>query len=169
MIHILVGSLAIKDFQNENWLGLETSILENQSGDIIGWDKTDSVVTLLDMLNGWQEFIPLSIEDLKSIETNTKIQIDWGDVKTYTITKENFLNWYYEDNMDETRELKEDLAEKVLLQLKNTGISSITIENIFEGCNTESIPIMYLEEFKKDGYNELEVGDLDPCKINLID
>lgn len=80
MIHILVGEQAVRDFQNENWEALETTILEDYGGDIIGWNKeTDNVSTLLDMLRGWDNFVELSEEDLKDIETKTEIKIDYGD------------------------------------------------------------------------------------------
>ena len=75
---ILVGEQAIIDFDNRDWETLEKLILGNQNGDIIAWDKeTDRVDTLLDMLSGWNDFIELSEQDLKDIEANTKIEIEW--------------------------------------------------------------------------------------------
>ncbi|MEN9655888.1 MAG: hypothetical protein RL311_820 [Bacteroidota bacterium] len=74
--YILVGTPAVNHFNNESWQDLEESI-ECNNGDIIAWDNaTDFVHTLLDMLNGWNEFIELSKEDLNNIEKNTKIIIN---------------------------------------------------------------------------------------------
>lgn len=74
--YIIVGEQAVRDFQNERWEDLETTILEYYGGDIVGWDKeTDNVSTLLDMLSGWVDFIELSADDLKEITLNTKIII----------------------------------------------------------------------------------------------
>ena len=74
--HILVGSLAVKFFEEEEWEHLERSILQNQSGDIIAWNKeTDSVSELIESLKGWEDFIELSGEDLKEITLNTNIVI----------------------------------------------------------------------------------------------
>jgi hypothetical protein len=75
---ILVGEQAIDDFYNRDWEALEKLILGNQNGDIIAWNReTDKIGTLLDMLNGWNDFIELSQQDLKDIEANTKIEILW--------------------------------------------------------------------------------------------
>ena len=77
MTYILTGHTAINHFYNENWSDFQASILMNNEGDIVGWDSGDSVATLLDMLGGWNEFIELSQEDLKDIESNTKIEINF--------------------------------------------------------------------------------------------
>ena len=74
--HILVGSLAVKFFEEEEWEHLERSVLQTQSGDIIAWNKeTDSVSELIESLKGWEDFIELSGEDLKEITLNTNIII----------------------------------------------------------------------------------------------
>ena len=75
---ILVGEQAVSRFNNQDWKQFEETILEDFDGDIIAWDKeTDSISTLLNMLNGWDNFIELSQQDLKDIETSTKIEIVW--------------------------------------------------------------------------------------------
>lgn len=75
---ILVGEQAVKHFENENWSDLQSCILMDYEGDLIAWNKEkDSVSTLLDMLQGWGNFIELSQEDLKDIENNTQIEIEW--------------------------------------------------------------------------------------------
>ena len=68
----------ILDFENQDWKALENSVLEDFNGDLIAWDKeTDEVSELLEQLRGWNDFIELSEQDLKDIEANTKIEIEW--------------------------------------------------------------------------------------------
>jgi hypothetical protein len=75
---ILLGEKAILDFENQDWKALENSVLEDFNGDLIAWNKeTDSVSELLEQLRGWNDFIELSQQDLKDIEANTKIEIEW--------------------------------------------------------------------------------------------
>ena len=75
---ILLGEKAITNFQEENWSDFQANILMDYTGDIVAWDKeADKVGTLLDMLSGWNDFIELSEQDLKDIEANTKIEIEW--------------------------------------------------------------------------------------------
>ena len=75
---ILIGEQSVKAFEDNDWKYLEETILEDYSGDLIAWDKeTDSVSELLEQLRGWNDFIELSEQDLKDIEANTKIEIEW--------------------------------------------------------------------------------------------
>ena len=75
---ILLGEKAVTNFQEENWSDFQANILMDYTGDIVAWDKeADKVGTLLDMLSGWNDFIELSEQDLKDIESNTKIEINW--------------------------------------------------------------------------------------------
>lgn len=75
---ILVGERAIANFQEENWSDFQADILMDYTGDIISWNKeTDNVSTLLNQLQGWNDFIELSEQGLKDIEANTKIEILW--------------------------------------------------------------------------------------------
>lgn len=75
---ILLGEIVVSFFQYEEWSLLEKAILEQNIGDIISWNKeTDDVSELLEQLRGWNDFIELSQQDLKDIEANTKIEIDW--------------------------------------------------------------------------------------------
>ena len=74
--HILVGSLAVKFFEEEEWEHLERSVLQTKSGEIIAWNKeTDSVSELIKNPKVWEDFIELSGEDLKEITLNTNIVI----------------------------------------------------------------------------------------------
>ena len=75
---ILVGEQAITNFQEENWSDFQADVLMDYRGDIISWNKeTDEVSELLEQLRGWNDFIELSEQDLKDIEANTKIEIEW--------------------------------------------------------------------------------------------
>ena len=76
--YILLGEKTILDFENQDWKALENSVLEDFNGDLIAWNKeTDEVSELLEQLSGWNDFIELSEQDLKDIESNTKIKILW--------------------------------------------------------------------------------------------
>ena len=75
---ILVGEQAVSRFNNQDWEQFEETILEDFNGDLIAWNKeTDEVSELLEQLSGWNDFIELSEQDLKDIESNTKIEILW--------------------------------------------------------------------------------------------
>jgi hypothetical protein len=89
-------------------------------------------------------------------------------MKTFHITHRNFLRWYFEENYtEESRAIREELAELVIKQLFDKNLSVITTADIFEQVNTEAIKLYYLEEFDED--DEGEVSDLGyPCQIVLI-
>ena len=51
--YILVGESAVNHFYNENWSELQASILMDNTGDLIAWNKeTDEVSELLEQLRG---------------------------------------------------------------------------------------------------------------------
>ena len=75
---ILLGEKAITNFQEESWSDFQADVLMDYRGDIISWNReTDEVSELLEQLRGWNDFIELSQKDLKDIEANTKIEIEW--------------------------------------------------------------------------------------------
>ena len=75
---ILLGEKAITNFQEESWSDFQADVLMDYTGDIIAWDKeTENVSELLEQLRGCNDFIELSEQDLKDIEANTKIEIEW--------------------------------------------------------------------------------------------
>jgi hypothetical protein len=78
-------------------------------------------------------------------------------MKTFHITKNNFLKWYFEDGQDsENEQTKEDLAELVIKKLFESDTCVIATQSIFNECNQSAIGIGYLEEFKdSDMYTEL--------------
>lgn len=74
--YILVGERAVRSLQNEEWKDLEAAILEDCAGDLVAWNKKDTISELLEMLRGLDDFIELSKDCICQIENNTKIEID---------------------------------------------------------------------------------------------
>ena len=89
-------------------------------------------------------------------------------MKTFHITKENLLKWYFEeDYTEESKSIKDGLARLVIEQLFDKNCSTITTTDIFENCNKEAIKLSYLEEFSDE--EEREASQLDfEYKIILI-
>jgi hypothetical protein len=91
-------------------------------------------------------------------------------MKTFHITKYNFLVWYFEDGQDtENSQIKEGIADEVIKKLFESDTCVITTQSIFSECNQSAIGIGYLEEFRDSGmYTEL--GDYEPnYELILID
>ena len=84
-------------------------------------------------------------------------------MKTYTITEKRLLDWYFDDG-DESRELKEDLAELVIKKLRKKGKAKITVKDIFKQANTGAIRCYFLEEFENNldqDVNDSEIRDFE--------
>lgn len=96
-------------------------------------------------------------------------------MKNLYITKQRFLEWYYEDGegTQEHEALRLELAQKVIERLFNDahGVATITTQEIFEGINQFAIRVSYLIEFddeKED--DDRTLGDLKyEWTLNLID
>lgn len=89
--------------------------------------------------------------------------------KTFHITKSRFIEWYYESGQDqEIEDLKSDLVNIVIAQLSTNGKAEITVEQLFEDCNKESIKLSYLEEFDLDEDRELSELE-EEYEVELID
>lgn len=90
-------------------------------------------------------------------------------MKKLHITKQNFLNWWFESGSDQEQESNEiDLGKRVIEKLLSGEDFFYSIEDAFNECETSCIPLSYLEEFDED--NDLEVGDLkEIVDIVLID
>ena len=94
-------------------------------------------------------------------------------MRKLTITKENFLNWYF-DNSEESDSIKDDLSNKMLDALLNDGAFKITTEELFNECNQDVINLSYInerdeliEEFDLDD-DDIELGDfLDDFEIGF--
>lgn len=89
-------------------------------------------------------------------------------MKTYTITKQNFLEWYFNTGADDDQEsMRTDLGDRVIERLLSGEDFFYSVEDAFNECEKSCIPIAYLEEF--DDRELLEVEDLkEECEIILI-
>jgi hypothetical protein len=89
-------------------------------------------------------------------------------MKTFTITGQNFLDWYFNSgDDDELVDGQKAMGEQVIEELFEKGTSTITIESIFDKANFECLQVRYLEEFDNDNYEEL--GDMEiEYKIELL-
>ena len=72
-------------------------------------------------------------------------------MKTFTIKAEVFLEWYFNaGDDDEIKDARETMGERVIDSLINVGQSLITIDDMFEEAQFDSLPIRLLEEFSDD-------------------
>lgn len=92
------------------------------------------------------------------------------ETEIFTITKKNFLQWYFNTGADsDQKDLRTNLGEQVIQSLFDSGKSKITIKSVFnENCEKSCIPLHYLEEFKENDGRELQ--DLtENWELTLID
>lgn len=83
-------------------------------------------------------------------------------MKRFTISKDKFLVWYFEDGQDtEIAHLRKEVADNVIKQLFEKQTATLTVRNLFEQVNQMAIKLQYLEEFKDRTDIELdsELGD----------
>ena len=89
-------------------------------------------------------------------------------MKKLTITKQRFLEWYFESGQDkENKKLKKDLANSIIEQLFKTGVGSTSVEQLFNECNQEAIGLSFTEQGTEDDY-DVELGDLGEFEIQLV-
>ena len=80
---VLVGEQAVSRFNNGDWKQFEECILQDFDGDIISWSKeTDEVSELLQQLQGWDNFIELSEQDLKELKLILKLKY-YGNIRYF--------------------------------------------------------------------------------------
>ena len=95
-------------------------------------------------------------------------------IKTYKITKTNFLNWYFNSGCDqEQEETRAILGGKVIEMLLNEGKAKLSVKELFEDSNHETIPCEFLEGFDEN-FNDgeyIQIGDFNvgDFKIKLVD
>lgn len=66
------------------------------------------------------------------------------------ITKQSFLDYYFDSGSDdEMEDMRKDLFENVIEQLRTKGTATITVDQIFKDCTGE-IPKRYFEGFQED-------------------
>lgn len=91
-------------------------------------------------------------------------------MKHFTITRANFLDWYFNGSYDQdNEEIKLELAERVInLLYKSKKNAVITLNEIFDECNHDVIRLSELEEFNSEDideelnrkYSDIELGEL---------
>lgn len=85
-----------------------------------------------------------------------------------TITKKNFLDWYYDYGQDtENAQLREDLAKSIINQMRRVGFGTISVRELFDNCNQSSIRYCFTEECQDDN-DDRELGDIFEFTIELI-
>lgn len=92
-------------------------------------------------------------------------------MKTFTVTKSNFLNWYFNTGDDKSQvDEATKIGDTVIKELKHSGKCIFTVKYIWDICEKNCIPLKYTEEFNPKIHNENEeLGDLkDGYKIKLI-
>ncbi len=104
------------------------------------------------------------INELTLLMTNPEYKNEiFKEIKEYkkdrnnlTITKGDFIEWYFNTGQDkELKELRLDLADDIIKILYDKDTATISIQDIFNQCNKEAIPLSYCEQY----YNE----DTDDC------
>ena len=83
-------------------------------------------------------------------------------MKTYLISKVNFLEWYFESGQDSENELiKENFMKRLVSNLFNKNKFQITTRDIFNECNKNAIRLEFIDGFNIDYNKEGEdLGDL---------
>jgi len=95
-------------------------------------------------------------------------------MKKFTITKEQFINWYFNTGADQDQErMRTDLGDSIIEQLLEKGCAEINVTDIFEDeAELSCIPIRYTEEasqYPQECENGCELGELDEFEIKLVD
>jgi hypothetical protein len=77
----------------------------------------------------------------------------------YKITKNRFLDWYFESGQDsENEEIRNELTEKMINSLFRDNTFTLNTNDVFENCNKSAIRLCYIEGL--DVYDEREFSDL---------
>jgi hypothetical protein len=77
----------------------------------------------------------------------------------YKITKNRFLDWYFESGQDsENEEIRNELTEKMINSLFKDNTFTLNTNDVFENCNKSAIRLCYIEGL--DVYDEREFSDL---------
>ena len=92
-------------------------------------------------------------------------------MKQLTITKERFLDWYFDYGQDqENLELRTNLANSIIHQMYSVGHGSMSVNELFDTCDQDSIRAYFTQEYdmQTDEY-DIELSDLNtPYTITLI-
>ena len=92
-------------------------------------------------------------------------------MKELTIKEKKFLDWYFAYGQDqEQTELKINLADMIIGQMYEYGFGIISVKNLFDNCNQESIRVYFTCQYEMmtDDY-DIELSDLnEDYTITLI-
>lgn len=89
-----------------------------------------------------------------------------------TITKNRFLEWYFEHGQDtEKNDLRISLANSIIHQMNVTGFGSYSVQELFDKCNQEAIRLYFTEEYAHNSDEfDIELSDCDfDYELELID
>ena len=119
--------------------------------------------SLIGMMN-YDVEITLSKQDVEDFGQHNVDFPEFGEVKRmypdfvdYTIKKEVFLNWYFQDYKDYA-EIGEIVVQKLINDEEKFTVE-YSIMEIFESCNHEVVPASLTEEC--EGFGDKELGELD--------
>lgn len=87
-----------------------------------------------------------------------------------SITKNNFLDWYFESGQDsENLSIKEQVLNSILDQMYKVGFGSVSVQELFDNCNQDAIRLSFTEQ-SDDGEidYDIELSDLESYTIELI-
>ena len=77
-------------------------------------------------------------------------------MKTYTIKKNNFLEWYfYSGDADEQKDTLNSFAINIINDLMKKDNIYINVSDIFIEAHKDIIPLCFIEEFKELYENDL--------------
>ena len=80
--------------------------------------------------------------------------------RKYTIKVSNFLSWYFDTGADQDQKQQlYDLGSNIVKRLKEHGSYQLSVQNIFENTDFESLPVKFLEENDFDD-DFIELGEL---------
>lgn len=81
-------------------------------------------------------------------------------MKKYRITKENFLDYYFNTGSDQEQEgIKKDLGGDIAEQLLESGEFTITAQDLFDSCEHSGISFSFIEGY--DSTDDDELGDIE--------
>ncbi len=159
---------------------ISNAIVETLLEEITDYSKVELDSTQLDELC----YIADQWSDKESIESEINIYLQnigyfydednclWDLPKHLKITKERFLDWYFNYGQDEeNKELRVDLANSIIDQMYKVGFGSFSVVELFDNCNQESIRAYFTQEYdmQTDEF-DIELSDLGfEYTITLID
>lgn len=150
-MNIAYGEDLIIALDNEDFVSAVAHI-KNNNGDIVGYEPSeDKIEELFQHIRGSQDFRQITKKEFLQIK---KLFIK----QELTITKENFLEWYFNYGSDqEINDMIESIGLQVRRDLKEYGRSTTSVESLFNSIDQGLIPYKFVEECDdKESYTELQ-------------